>query len=164
MWLESFSDRYIENNTENMQLLIERIWAKFHEERRKSIIKLDWTYESRVEKTTDLERIHCHNWEKKVDIINTKFEDLPNDWKKENIEAAKVAVYLVYQKITNWEEITPEMIEEMSEIVHNERLKRNWITGSFENQRVEFKDLTEEEKVKDRNQIIRAIEIIKENI
>lgn len=163
MWLESFSDRYIENDSEKMQSIIEKIWSKFHEERRKSMIKSDWKYESRIETTTDQERIKKHNWETKVDIINTKFEDLPNDRKKENLEAAKVAVDLVYEKILNREQITPEMIGEMSEIVHNERLKRNWIAWSFENQRVEYKDLIEEEKAKDRNQIIRAIEIIKEN-
>lgn len=160
MWLESFSDRYIENNTEKIQSITEKIWSKFHEERRKSMIKSDWTYESRIENTADKERINKHNWETKVDIINTKFEDLPNDRKKENLEAAKVAVKLVYEKITNWEKITVETIEEMSEIVHNERLKRNWITWSFEIQRVEYKDLSEEEKAKDRNQIIRAIEVI----
>lgn len=160
MRLESFSDWYIENNTEKLQSLTEIIASKFHEERRKSMIKSDWTYESRIENTTDKERISNHNWEIKVDIINTKFEDLPNDWKKENIEAAKIAVDLVYEKIVNWKEITQEMLEEMSEIVHNEWLKRNWISWSFENQRAEYKNLSEEEKAKDRNQIIRAIEII----
>ena len=160
MWLESFSDRYIENDSEKMQSLTEIIASKFHEERRKSMIKSDWTYESRIENTTDKERISNHNWETKVDIINTKFEDLPNDRKKENLEAAKVALDLVYEKIVNWEEITSEMIEEMSEIIHNERLKRNWIAWSFENQRVKYKGLSEEEKAKDRNQINRAIEVI----
>ena len=164
MWLELFWNRYIEKKEKiDIQSLIEKIWSKFHEERRKSMKKSDWTYESRIETTTDQERIKKHNLETKVDIINTKFEDLPNDRKKENLESAKVAVNLVYEKIINWEEITQKMVEEMSEIVHNERLKRNWIAWSFENQRVEYKDLTEEEKAKDRNQIIRAIEIIKEN-
>jgi hypothetical protein len=162
MWLESFWDRYIEReNTDVMKSLTEKIWSKFHEERRKSMIKSDWTCETRIEGTTDQEWINNHNWETKVDIINTKFEDLPNDRKKENLEAANVVINLVYKKIEDWEEITPEMIEEMSEIVHNERLKRNWISWSFENQRVEYQDLTEGEKSKDRNQIIRAIEIIK---
>lgn len=164
MWLESFKNRYIEKKEKiDIQSIIEKIASKFHEERRKSIKKSDWTYESRIETTTDQERIKKHNWERKVDMLNSKFEDLPNDRKKENLEAAKVAVDLVYEKILNREQISPEMIEEMSEIVHNERLKRNWIAWSFENQRLDYKDLSEEEKTKDRNQIIRAIEIIKEN-
>lgn len=161
MRLESYSDRYIENeNTEKIQSITEKLSSKFHEERIKSMKKSDWTFKSRIEETTDQEWIDSHNWETKVDIINTKFKDLPNDRKKENLEAAKVALDLVYEKIANWEEITTEITEKMSEIVHNERLKRNWIAGSFENQRVEYEDLTEEEKAKDRNQIIRAIEVI----
>jgi hypothetical protein len=36
-----------------------------------------------------------------VDIANTKFEDLPRNWQRENIEAAKVAVELVYQKVVD---------------------------------------------------------------
>jgi hypothetical protein len=34
-----------------------------------------------------------------VDIANTEFEDLPKDWKYENLEAAKVVVELVYDRI-----------------------------------------------------------------
>jgi hypothetical protein len=36
-----------------------------------------------------------------VDIANTEFEELPSNWKYENIEAAKVAVDLVYDKVVN---------------------------------------------------------------
>jgi hypothetical protein len=60
-----------------------------------------------------------------VDIANTDFEDLPDNWKYENIEAAKVAVDLVYEKILNLEKISNEMIEEMSNIVHEKWLERN---------------------------------------
>jgi hypothetical protein len=34
-----------------------------------------------------------------VDIANTKFEDLPKNWQRENLEAAKVAVELVYKRV-----------------------------------------------------------------
>jgi hypothetical protein len=96
-----------------------------------------------------------------VDIANTKFEDLPSDRKYENLEAAKVAVWLVFDKVLDWVKITPEMIEEMSEIIHNKWLERNWVAWSFEYQRVEYQQLSEEEKSKDRNQLLQAIEIVK---
>ena len=143
--------------------LIESIWSKFHEERRKSLKKSDWTYESRIEQVTDQEWIQQHNWQTEIDLANTNFEDLPQEWKHENLEAAKVVVELVYDKVANWEEITPEMIEEMARVVHDKRLERNWTEWSFENQRVSYDQLDEEEKVKDRNQVKRAIEVIKQN-
>lgn len=116
-----------------------------------------------IEKSGDEKWIKEH-WTNKVDIANTKFEDLPSNWKYENIEAAKIAVLLVYKKVVNWEEITSEMIEEMSKLVHEKRLERNWIKWSFENQRVDYEDLSEEEKAKDRVQIEIAIKIISEEL
>jgi hypothetical protein len=59
----------------------------------------------------------------------------------------------------DWEEITSEMIDEMSKIVHIKWLERNWVKWSFENQRVDYENLSEEEK--DRIQIKLAIQIIK---
>jgi hypothetical protein len=43
-------------------------------------------------------------WTKKhgtddVDIANTSFADLPSNWKYENLEAAKVAIDLVFDKV-----------------------------------------------------------------
>jgi hypothetical protein len=61
----------------------------------------------------------------------------------------------------DWEEITSEMIDEMSKIVHIKWLERNWVKWSFENQRVDYENLSEEEKEKDRIQIKLAIQIIK---
>jgi hypothetical protein len=73
-------------------------------------------------------------------------------------------VDLVYDKVINWEEITSEMVEEMSNIVHEKRLERNGIEWSFENQRVVYQNLSEEEKVKDRIQVELAIQVIKSEI
>ena len=90
-------------------------------------------------------------------MSNTKFGDLPLNRKHENLEAAKVAVNLVYEKIINWEKIDSEMVEEMSKIVHEKWLERNGIQWSFENQRVDYQNLSEKEKKKDRVQIETAI-------
>ena len=126
----------------------------------KNRLQDDWTYKPMIEKSEDKKRTEQH-WTDTVDIANTNFEDLPDNWKYENIEARKVAVDLVYEKILNLEKIATETIEKMSKIVHEKRLERNWIAWSFENQRVSYEDLSEEEKEKDRLQIEIAINIIK---
>lgn len=144
----------------DMKKLIEKIAWIFHENWRKSKIDENGVYESVIEKSKD-EVWTKEHWTEVVDIANTKFEDLPSNWQRENIEAAKVAVELVYQKVVDWEEITSEMIDEMSKIVHIKWLERNWVKWSFENQRVDYENLSEEEKEKDRIQIRLAIQIIK---
>ena len=53
------------------------------------------------------------------------------------------------------------MIEEMSKIVHEKWLERNWVQWSFENQRVDYVNLSEEEKAKDRIQVELAVQIVK---
>jgi len=139
--------------------IIQEVASTFHEEWRKNRLQKDWTYKPMIEKSKDEIRTKKH-WTDTVDIANTNFEDLPDNWKYENIEAAKVAVDLVYEKILNLEKFSIETIEEMSDIVHEKRLERNWLAGSFENQRISYKDLSEEEKEKDRLQIKIAMEII----
>lgn len=144
--------------------LIKAIWWKFHEERRKTRLNKNWRYEPRIESTTDEWWITQHNWETKVDIANTDFEDLPINRKNENLQAANIVFELLYDRIQKKEEITPELIEEMAKRIHEKRLERNGEEWSFSNQRVKYEELSEEEKQKDRNQILRAIEIIKKKI
>ena len=144
----------------NMEKIIKKIAWIFHESWRKSRIDKNGVCKPIMEKSEDEEWTKKH-WTQTVDIANTEFEDLPSNWQRENLEAAKVAVGLVYKKVVDWEKITSEMIEEMSNIVHIKWLERNWIEWSFENQRVNYENLSEEEKAKDRIQIEIAIQIIK---
>ena len=140
--------------------IIQEVASTFHEKWRKNRLQSDWRYIPMIEKSNDEKRNEEH-WTDTVDIANTDFEDLPNNWKHENIEAAKVAVDLVYDKISNLEKISSETIEEMANIVHEKWLERNWIEWSFENQRVSYENLSEKEKEKDRIQIKTAIDVIK---
>ena len=140
--------------------IIETLAATFHENWRDGRLMDDWRYRPMMEKSKDYEWNMGH-WTDVVDIANTKFEDLPSNRRHENLEAAKVVVDLLYEKLLNWKEITRRMIEEMSEIIHNKWLERNWVAWSFEYQRVEYQQLSEEEKAKDRNQLLQAIEIVK---
>lgn len=143
--------------------IIENVASVFHEKWRENRMQSDGTYKPMIEKSED-EAWNKIHWIDMVDIANTKFEDLPSNRRYENLEAAKVAVDLVYDNVVNWEEITSEMIEEMSKIVHEKRLERNGIEWSFENQRVDYQNLSEEEKTKDRIQIELAIQIVKSKI
>jgi len=135
--------------------IIQKVASIFHEKWRESR-----SYKPMIEKSEDKEWNMKH-WIDVVDIANTEFEDLPSNRKYENLEAAKVVVDLVYDKVVNWEEIDSKMIEEMSKIVHEKWLERNGVQWSFENQRVDYQNLSEEEKAKDRIQVELAIQIIK---
>ena len=167
---------------EVLDSLWERIWVTFeseemakvyfaesmgsdlHEEWRKSRLKEDWTYEPRWKKSKDAEWTQSHGTDD-VDIANTAFADLPSNWKYENLEAAKVAIELVFDKVVLWEEITDEMIEEMAAVVHEKRLKRNdWVFDKEYGNPIlaqEYAKLPEEEKEKDRVQVRQAIQKIK---
>ena len=144
----------------NKSEIIQKVASVFHEKWRKSRIQNGDKYQPMIEKSEDENRNVIH-WTDLVDIANTKFEDLPSNRKYENLQAAKVVVNLVYDKVVNWEIFNSEMIEEMSEVVHEKWLERNWVEWSFENQRVDYENLSEEEKAKDRAQIELAIQIIK---
>lgn len=143
--------------------IIQKVASIFHEKRRENRLLDNWKYKPMIEKSEDEGWTKLH-WTDVVDIANTKFEDLPLNRKYENLEAAKVAVDLVYEKIVNKEKIDSEMIEEMSKIVHGKWFERNGVQWSFENQRVVYQKLSEEEKEKDRIQIQLAIQIIKSEI
>jgi len=139
--------------------IIEKVASAFHEKWRENRLIHNGKYKPMIEKSED-EEWNMKHWTGVVDIANTEFEDLPSNRKYENLEAVKIAVDLVYEKVLNWERITPKMVEDMSKIVHEKWLERNWIEWSFENQRVDYEELSEEEKAKDRVQIEIAIQII----
>ena len=140
--------------------IIERVASVFHEKWRENRLIGNGKYKPMIEKSDDKEWNKKH-WTDMVDIANTEFEDLPSNRKHENLEAAKVAVNLVYEKIVNKEKVDSKSIEEMSKIVHKKWLERNGVQWSFENQRFDYEELSEEEKAKDRIQIELAIQIIK---
>ena len=147
----------------NKSEILKKVSSAFHEKWRENRLQSDGKYRPMIEKSQD-EEWNIKHWMDVVDIANTEFVDLPSNRKYENFEAAKVAVDLVYDKVVNWEKIDLEMIEEMSKIVHEKWLERNGIHWSFENQRVEYEELSDEEKAKDRIQIELAIQIIKSEI
>ena len=162
--VNSSRDQIAESLKSEKEYFAQKIGSYLHEEWRKTRLNEDGTYEPRMKKSKDLARTQKHGTDE-VDIANTIFEDLPSNWQYENLEAAKVAVDLVYEKVINGEEITSEMIEEMSSVVHEKWLERNdWVYDKdYWNPILaqSYNLLPEEEKAKDRAQIEAAIQIIK---
>ena len=147
---------------------IETMGASFHEVWRKNYaadpknIDEDGKVKPRIRPTKDKEWIEAHGGIKEVDIYYTPFKDLPLDRKKNNLDAAKVVIDLVYDKVMAGEEITSEMTEEMASVVHDAWMERNsWEKESRPHLFVPYNELPEEEKAKDRDQILQAIKIIK---
>lgn len=98
--------------------------------------------------------------ERKVDIRALSFEELPLVWQKENADAGKAAIDLIYDSVTNGNEIN---IEEMAARVHEAWLSRPNNAWAIEYQSEESKpysDLSEELKAKDRRHIELALEIL----
>lgn len=149
-------------NKRAKELLSYSMGADLHEAWRAGRKREDGTYEPRMKKTKDQAYIDAHGGNNEVDIANLSFEELPSDWQYENLEAAKVAINEVYDVIIQGKELTKEMIEKMSSVVHDEWLKRNdWVFSSDYGDPVLSKpyyELPKEEQAKDRVQIRQAIE------
>ena len=162
--LNSSREEIKESLESEKEYFAQKMWSYLHEEWRKTRLNADGTYEPRWKKSKDPEWTRKHGTDD-VDIANTSFENLPSNWQYENLEGAKVAVDLVYEKIIRDEKITPEMIEEMSSVVHEKWLERNeWVYDKKYWNSVlaqPYESLPEEEKAKDRAHIEAAIQIIK---
>jgi len=98
--------------------------------------------------------------DRKVDIRALTFDKLPLVWQKENADAGKAAIDLVYEKVLNEEEID---IEELSAKVHEAWLSRPNNSWAIEYQSEESKpypELSEPVKAKDRRHIELALELL----
>jgi hypothetical protein len=116
----------------------------------------DGTYDPRIKKSNDESWNAIHGTDE-VDIANSSFKELPSNWQYENLEAAKVVINLVYDRIVNGETFTPEEIEDMAAIIHEEWVKRNdWVKDPNNGNPIlagSYEQLPEEEKEKDKKQI-----------
>ena len=116
----------------------------------------DGTFEPRIKKSKD-EAWNASHGTDEVDIANCSFEELPSNWQYENLEAARVAIELVYDKTISQEPITQEELEEMGSVIHEEWLKRNtWVYDpNYGDPKlaVSYLQLSKEEQDKDKAQI-----------
>jgi hypothetical protein len=137
--------------------MVIKLGSELHDEWREPRKREDGFYEPRIKSTKDEEWIK-KNGVDEVDIANTSFENLPVDWQKENKIAAEVAVGEVFKANKNNQKMDDNFIEEASSVVHEKWLERN---GEWANEELKktFKELSEEEKDKDRAQVRKAIEV-----
>lgn len=87
--------------------------------------------------------------------INVPFHELHPDWQKENLAAGYAARDALLAH--------PNDIEKASEYVHNEWMKRNPKADYNAHQHVQYNDLPEDEKQKDRDHVIKMQGLISLN-
>ena len=130
--------------------------ADLHEAWRAPRKRADGTFEPRIKKSKD-EAWNASHGTDEVDIANCSFEQLPSNWQYENLEAARVAIELVYDKTISGEAFMPTEIEEMASVIHDEWLKRNdWVFNPEYGDpklAVPYAQLSQEEKDKDKAQL-----------
>ncbi|MBI5798819.1 MAG: hypothetical protein HZB10_02720 [Candidatus Yonathbacteria bacterium] len=149
-WLESEDE--VKKNDQ-----ISELGALLHDEWREPRKKEDGTFEARLKKTKDEAWIKEHRADE-VDIANTDYINLPEDWKGENKISADVAISEVYKAVENKQELDDAFVESASDAMHVKWLERNGGWAPPE-QKLPYAELSEEEKEKDRAIIRKAIEI-----
>lgn len=142
---------------EKKQQMITELGSLLHDEWRAPRKKEDGSFEPRVKKTKDEVWVKDHGADE-VDIANTSFAELPTDWQEENRVAAEVAMNEVFKTAEGGRALDGAFVEEASAVVHEKWIERNGEWAPAE-QKKPFKELSEEEKEKDRAQIRKAIEI-----
>lgn len=123
----------------------------------------DGTFEPRIKESKDEDWNIMHGTNT-VDIANCAFSELPSNWQYENLEAAKVAIKQVFDKVINHQKITPAEIEQMGSNIHDAWLDRNrWVfdkTNGNSNLACAYEKLSKEEQDKDKVQLKLAIGMI----
>jgi peptidoglycan hydrolase-like protein with peptidoglycan-binding domain/2'-5' RNA ligase len=133
------------------------IASAFHEDWRKTRRRDDGTFEPRVKKTQDKAWVDAHGTDD-VDIANTTYEDLPDDWKAENRAAAEVVAGILARHGGSVDLSDPPTREKVGEEIHQAWLSRNdWAKGGDLD--VPFKDLPADEQAKDIDQVAVAMRV-----
>ena len=144
------------NNSIIKNALSYSLGSDLHEAWRAPRKKEDGTFEPRIKKSKDEAWNESHGTDE-VDIANCSFEQLPSNWQYENLEAARVAIELVYDKTISGEQFSPEEVEQMASVIHDEWLKRNdWVFNPEYGDpklAVPYAQLSKEEQDKDKAQL-----------
>lgn len=149
------------NLEQKKQELVAKLGSLLHDEWRAPRKQDDGSFEPRMKQTKDEKWIDDHNTDQ-VDIANTSYPELPEDWKGENRAAAEVAMSEVFKAVESGRELDDEFVEEASAVVHDKWLERNGEWAPDE-QKKPYEELSEDEKEKDRAQVRKAIKIYREN-
>ncbi|WP_138687876.1 hypothetical protein [Nonomuraea zeae] len=138
---------------------IDRVSGCLHDKWREARRLSDGTFDPRIKKTTDQAWARRHGTDE-VDIANTRYDDLPVDWQKDNRESATVAVRVIDAARRNGADLRHEdFMEDAGEQVHDEWLRRNKDWAPPE-QSLKYADLSEAEKEKDRVVVREALNVL----
>lgn len=133
-----------EKKLEQIILLAPLLHKKWQSLRQKN----DGQFAPMIEKTKDKMWIKIHH-SRYLDIANTKYIDLPQDWRLENEKSASVALTEIYKAKNNKEQFNKDFIEKASAVLHKKWLMRNKMIATSL-QKLDYKELPELEKEADR--------------
>ena len=160
--MERFNDKIeTENNNEYSKEAFDEavkvLGPRFHEDWRKTRLNDNGTFEPRLKTTKDQEWISTHGTNE-VDIANSTYDELPEDWKGENKAAAEVIAKIFNEYSGNIELENPIIRSQVGNKIHDAWIERNgeWAP---EEQKLSFDDLSIEEQEKDLEQIRIAKEV-----
>ena len=146
-----------ETSTEAFEAAVDVLATDLDEEWRANRLKSDGTYEPRVKYTTDESWIKIHGTNQ-VDIANTEFDELPEDWQAENEAAAEEIVHILDEYGGIIDLADPSTRSEIGSRIHEAWLSRNvWAKGSELD--VPFDLLPAVEQAKDLDQVATALEV-----
>lgn len=91
---ESQKDALEDAEKQAKEVAVQEVGSQLHDVWREPRKQADGSYEPREKTTADKVWIEKHGTDT-VDIANTDFKDLPQDWKQENEDAARVLVDLM---------------------------------------------------------------------
>lgn len=125
--------------------------GRLHEDWRKTRLQDDGSFEPRVKATKDAGWIAAHGTDQ-VDIANTDYANLPEDWKAENRAAGEV-IDNILQRHGGKVDLNDKAVrDQVGEEIHQEWLNRNgWAKGGELD--VPFADLPKSEQDKDIDQL-----------
>ena len=135
--------------------------SALHENWRKTTrLQKDGTFKPRPKPTRDEAWIAAHGTNQ-VDIANTEFAELPEDWQAENRAAAEVVVAVIAETDGQADLSDEVQRDYVGSRIHDEWLFRNkWAHGTELD--VHFALLTDEEQAKDLNQFIIGLEALQQ--
>ncbi|UJR29871.1 hypothetical protein I4U23_017419 [Adineta vaga] len=96
-----------------------------------------------------------------VDILNMNYNELPFDWALENRATARIACKYVLQGLRRKRLFNQDYIEEISNIIHIQWMKRN-VQHASKDLMIPYVNLTEIEKHKDRTAVLIACDVFNE--
>ena len=139
---------------EAVQEAVDTLGSAFHEDWRKSRLdEATGTFEPRVKETKDTAWIEANGTDQ-VDIANSTYDQLPDDWKAENKDAAEVVVGIMIDREGLIDLSDESTRNEIGGIVHDAWLSRSnneWALGGELD--APFPDLSAEQQAKDISQI-----------